>query len=70
MCARRVASSNGGLAKEIATMNSIRGRLLLTVFLLAFAVPLFAGNIDIDFGTGAAGDGGIITLLSRGNASG
>jgi hypothetical protein len=51
-------------------MSSIKGRLLLTLFLLAFAVPSFGGSIDIDFGTGLAGIGGTFNLLSGGQASG
>jgi hypothetical protein len=48
----------------------MRGKLLLLVFVLAFAVPTFAGSIDIDFGTGLAGAGGVYNLLPGGNASG
>ncbi len=48
----------------------MKGKLLLLVFLLAFAVPSFGGTIDIDFGTGLAGIGGAFNLLGGGNASG
>ncbi len=43
-------------------MGAFRGKLLLAVFLLAFAVPSFGGSIDLDFGTGLAPAGGIVMI--------
>ncbi|MGA3168987.1 MAG: hypothetical protein ABSF14_23040 [Terriglobia bacterium] len=48
----------------------MKGKLLLLVFLLAFAVPSFGGTISLDFGTGNAGAGGVLTVLGGGQASG
>jgi len=66
MCTRRVTLSNGGLAREDTTM---KGKLLLLVFVLAFAVPSFGGNIGLDFSDGGA-TGGVISLLGGGGATG
>ena len=47
----------------------MKGKLLLLVFVLAFAVPSFGGNIGLDFSDGGA-TGGVISLLGGGGATG
>jgi hypothetical protein len=50
-------------------MSSIKGRLLLVLFVLAFAVPSFGGSIGLDFGDGDIA-GGVIDILGANSATG